>query len=111
MKREEHKSIIQELLGCATPDKQARASELLTQLTDDYEQTLTGSETLTSENSTLKENNEKLRQVNADLFLKVGNTTNTNQGGTGKENKSKGQEGKETELTFDKLFNEKGELI
>jgi hypothetical protein len=111
LKREEHKAIIQELLGCATPDKQARASELLTQLSDDYEQTTTASETLTNEHSTLKENYEKLRQVNADLFLKVGNTTNTNQGGTGKENESKGQEGSESELTFDKLFNEKGELI
>lgn len=106
MTRDEHKAIITEMMGCSTPEKQARVSELLTQLSDDYEKTLTESETLTASNKTLTENNEKLRQVNADLFLKVG----TPQKET--ENKEKEREGqtKEKELSFDNLFNEKGEL-
>lgn len=109
MTREEHKQIIQKMLGMVTPENQANASELLTQLSDDYEQTLTASETLTANNATLTANNEKLRQVNADLFLKVGTTNkethnNNNQA-------SNGQEQPETEMKFESLFNEKGELL
>lgn len=108
MTRDEHKKIVNQLLGMATPENQATASELLTQLTDDYEQTLTNNETLTANNATLTANNEQLRSVNADLFLKVGVTNKQihKQDEPGKEDKPD-----ETKLTFDALFNEKGELI
>ena len=106
MTRDEHKQIIQKMLGMVTPENQANASELLTQLSDDYEQTLTASETLTANNATLTANNEKLRQVNADLFLKVG-TTNKE---THNQN-ANNQQQEENKLTFDGLFNEKGELL
>lgn len=106
MTRDEHKAIITEMMGCSTPEKQARVSELLTQLSDDYEKTLTESETLTATNKTLTDNNEKLRQVNADLFLKVG----TPRQETENKDKPKEDKPKESELTFDGLFNEKGEL-
>ena len=109
MTRDEHKAIVNQLLTMATPENQAAASDLLTQLTDDYEQTLTSNETLTASNETLTSNNETLRQVNAKLFLRVGETeknmnnhsTNTEQGNGGNENK----------MTFEALFNEKGELL
>lgn len=108
MTRDEHKKIVNQLLGMATPENQATASELLTQLTDDYEQTLTSNETLTASNATLTANNEKLRSVNADLFLKVGTTQKQIHKDT---TPGKDEQPDETELTFDALFNEKGELI
>lgn len=105
MTREEHKKAIEKLLGMVSADHQADASELLTTLSEDYETTLTNSETVTNENTNLKANVEKLRKVNTDLFLKVGTPT-------------KGKPTEETEnksdipdIGFDKLFNEKGELI
>lgn len=105
MTREEHKKAIEKLLGMVSADHQADASELLTTLSEDYETTLTTSETVASENANLKTNVEKLRKVNTDLFLKVGTPT-----------KPKAEETEKTDadipdLTFDKLFNEKGELI
>lgn len=109
MTREEHKEIIQKMLGMVTPENQATASELLTQLSDDYETTLTNSETLTTTNATLTENNEKLRKVNADLFLKVGTTTKEQNNNNMNNPNNQGQE--DNELTFDGLFNEKGELL
>lgn len=109
MTRDEHKQIIQKMLGLVTPENQANASELLTQLSDDYEQTLTASETLTKNNETLTANNEKLRQVNADLFLKVG-TTNKENNNENKEGQNDNEQ-EEINLTFDGLFNEKGELL
>lgn len=108
MTRDEHKQIIQKMLGFVTPENQANASELLTQLSDDYEQTLTASETLTKNNETLTANNEKLRQVNADLFLKVGTTNKETH--SQEQNNGNGQD-EENKLTFEALFNEKGELM
>ncbi len=113
MTREEHKAIIQQMLGFVSPDNQANATQLLTQLSDDYEETLTANETLTTTNTELTTKNERLREVNAELFLKVGTTKKE-----GKENPPQGQDNggdgsgsEEPELTFDKLFNEKGELL
>ena len=107
MTRDEHKNIVNQLLAMATPEQQAAASDLLTQLTDDYEQTLTNSEQLTANNETLTANNETLRQVNAKLFLKVGETDkHMNTKPT-----TKPGDGNEDQLTFEALFNEKGELL
>lgn len=107
MTREEHKNIVNQMLALVTAENQATASELLTQLTDDYEQTLTNNETLTTTNATLTANNEKLRSVNAELFLKVGTTKKE----TNNEKENNDKE-KETDLpTIESLFNEKGELI
>ena len=109
MKRTEHKSIIDEILKMSTPDNQARTSELLTQLSEDYEQTLTASDKLTTENATLTEKNEKLRAVNADLFLKVGTPKKEENGGNNNNNNE--QEGNDKEMSFESLFNEKGDLL
>ena len=106
MTRDEHKQIVNQMLGLVSAENQATASELLTKLTDDYEETLTSNETLTSTNATLTANNEKLRSVNADLFLKVGVTKKEN-----KEGKKEQEETEDKKLSFDELFNEKGELI
>lgn len=107
MNREEHKQRMNELLGLATPENQARMSEILAGLSEDYEQVLTESETATNRVSELAANNEMLRDVNAKLFLKVGATDKQT---LHTETKSEENQG-ENEITFDNLFNEKGELI
>ena len=108
MTRNEHKEIVTKMLGMVTPENQATASELLTQLTDDYEKTLTTSETLTADNEKLKADFENMRAVNAKLFLRVGETDkllhNDNQDNANNEDD-------ENKLTYEALFNEKGELI
>ena len=107
MKRDEHKAIIQNLLGMVAPEHQAAASEALTNLSEDYEQVLTESETATANVATLTANNETLREVNAKLFLKVGQTEKENH----KDDKPEQKPETENKLTYEALFNEKGELI
>ena len=107
MKREEHKSKLNDLLKLVTPENQASASEILTGLSEDYEQVLTESETAANRVSELTANNETLRAVNAKLFLKVGATDKETPHTETTDNKIES----ENKITFDNLFNEKGELI
>lgn len=109
MTRDEHKNIVNQLLTMASPEQQAAASDLLTQLTDDYEKTLTDFESATANVTQLTANNETLRQVNAKLFLKVGETDKNMNNHQNTQNNDK--DGNENQLTFEALFNEKGELI
>mgnify|MGYP003298400202 CR=1 FL=1 len=104
MTRDEHKGIVNELLTMVNPDNQANASDLLTQLTDDYEQTLAGLEQANANVTTLTANNETLREVNARLFLRVGEPS-----GGGKITEPEPPKD-DPKLTFEDLFNEKGEL-
>lgn len=109
MDRNEVKKHLNDLLGFTSPDNQAKASEILTQLSEEYERVLSESETSASKVTELTANNETLRAVNAKLFLKVGAT---------EKEIDKGKAPEETEtndpldgLTFEKLFNDKGELL
>lgn len=106
MTRDDHKNIVNQLLAMATPENQASASDLLTQLTDDYEKTLTDFENATANVTQLTQNNETLRQVNAKLFLKVGETDKGNDPGKGNDNGGDDM----PQINFEDLFNEKGEL-
>lgn len=107
MKRDEHKNLINEMLGLVSADHQARASEILTSLSEDYETVLTESEGNATRVSELTANNETLRAVNAKLFLKVGEVPNTppNNPTPPTEDPDK------PTITFESLFNDKGELI
>lgn len=113
--RDEHKTALNNLLGMIAPDRQGEASAILTDLSDNYEQTVTESENNASRVSELTKNNETLRKVNADLFLKVGQTHNEtrNNPPTPTQNQTvpSGGEPPKPEMTFDKLFNEKGDLM
>lgn len=106
MTREEHKAAVNRLLGMVASEHQATASELLTNLSDDYEQTLTAHEQAQNSVRTLTENNESLRAVNTKLFLRVGDTEKA----LHKEDKTPDKP-KDEIPSFDTLFNEKGELI
>lgn len=111
MTRDEHKNIVNQLLTMVTPETQANASSLLTQLTEDYEKTLTEFETATDNVSRLTANNETLRSVNAELFLKVGTSSKDTNKDNNPMDKGNEGEGDEETLTFEALFNEKGDLI
>lgn len=108
MKREDHKTKLNELLKLVTPENQASATEILTGLSEDYEQVLTESETAASRVSELTANNETLRAVNAKLFLKVGATDKET---PHPETEQQTPVESENKITFDNLFNEKGELL
>lgn len=108
MTRDEHKEIIQKLMTMVNADNQASASELLTNLSNDYEETLTSLETSKSDVEKLTSNNETLRDVNAKLFLKVG-STDIKKNEENKENENNQNDDKVQ--SFDDLFNDKGELI
>lgn len=111
MKREDHKKLLNELLGFLPSDNQARGSEILTSLTNDYEQVLNTSEGFETANKELKDRVEHLRSVNYDLFEQLG-TQKKEQNEDDKKDVNDGKKDKgENTLTFDKLFNDKGELI
>ena len=106
MTRDEHKKLINQMLSMVAPENQANASEILTQITEDYEQTLTDFETATENVKELTANNENLRAVNSKLFLKVGETI--------KNDETMNNDVEDEPIpppSFDTLFNEKGELI
>ena len=103
--REQIKSKFNAVLAMATPEKQANASELLTELSDEFESVLTASEESATKITELTSNNETLRAVNAKLFLRVGETDKEAQ----KDDTPKEEE--TPSIKFEDLFNEKGELI
>lgn len=106
MTREELKQRATELLGFATADNHARISEILTEITESFDTITTTSEQNENRVKELTENNEKLREVNANLFLKVGTQT------PAKTPEETPEETDEAEIiSFDSLFNEKGDLI
>lgn len=106
MTRDEHKQKIAKLMGLVSPDNQATMSEILTELSEDYEQVLTASEGHSARVQELTANNETLRAVNAKLFLKVGEVP--------KDPPQPSEPTTDPEpptITFESLFNDKGELI
>lgn len=104
MTREEHKAAVENIMRMIASEHQAAASEILSGLTTDYEQTLTQQETAQSNVQRLTSDNEALRNANMQLFLKVGNTNPAKPTPTTPEVKE------EEPLPFADLFDEKGEL-
>lgn len=105
MKREEMQALTHELMGFATPENQARFSEILTTIMDDHEDTNSHVTEMEQSISALTERNERLREVNTELFLKSGKQPPQT------ETTPPTDQGQKSELTYEKLFNEKGELI
>lgn len=99
---EEHTKLIQDIRLNLTDE--AKVTEALTKLSEDYGATLKTVETEKTTAATLTKTNEDLRKCNMELFLKVGsptpaNTTKPGQTDTGEQKKS-----------FESLFDEKGKL-
>lgn len=108
MTRDEHKQAIQQLIGMVAAEHQAQASQILTNLSNDYEETLTNGETASSNAAKLTQDNEALRAANMKLFLQVGSVPKNDPENN---NNNEGNEDEEKPLPFTDLFNEKGELI
>ena len=70
MTREEHTKLIREIRNSLGDE--GKVTDLLTQLSDDYEATLTTMEYVQSDVEAIKKANESLRDTNMRLFLKVG---------------------------------------
>jgi regulator of replication initiation timing len=99
MKPEEFTAKVQEVLQNLTD--QAKVSTILAELTEDYNSVAVETTTAKTTAEKLTADNEKLRQANMNLFLKVG------------ENKKPDDTNKKPEDTtpkFEDLFDEKGNL-
>lgn len=88
-------------------DDTAKVTELLESVSLDYSEMTKENTTLTTNNEKLIKDNDNLRNVNMDLFLKVGNQRAESQL---QENQSQENQPKENKLSFDNLFDEYGNL-
>ena len=105
MKLEEFTTLTGELVKLVTPENQARTTEILTALTEDFTRAQGEAEQSASRIAELTANNETLRDVNAKLFLKVG-TPDPNP-----KPDHKPEPGTVIpEMSYNDLFNEKGEI-
>lgn len=107
MTREELQQKMSELLGMATPENQARASELITDISDSFATLSTENNGRAEEITRLTNNNEELRRVNTKLLLKTGVIPND----PPSESNTPPSDSEEPKITFDSLFNDKGVLI
>lgn len=98
MERQEVLDLIKEI-GTIEDDVERRGK--LAELTDEVSKGYESIETLTAENETLIKDNERIRQQNMDLYLRVGEP---------KKEEGKGSEGFEDreKRKFEDLFDEKG---
>lgn len=98
MKPEEFNAKTKEILSNLTD--QAKVSTILSELIEDYNTITAETETARTTAEKLTADNEKLRQANMNLFLKVGETK--------KEEEIKQDE--DNKPTFEDLFDENGNL-
>lgn len=82
-------------------DSDGSITQILADLSDDYGSILADIDNTNLQNEKLKKDNENLRDTNMRLFLKIENPNETTTEEPEEENKK---------LTFENLFNEKGEL-
>lgn len=107
MNRSEFKGLVTELMGMVANEHQARASEILTNLNDGFEATVTASEQAATNVQNLTADNENLRKANMKLFLRVGETEKE----THKDEDKSDHSEEVKPVPFETLFNEKGELV
>ena len=101
MNREE---MLQHIQSIGTNENEAERREMLATLQEEVGNLFTNNETLTNQNTQLTTDNETLRSANMKLFLRVG--AEKGEGGRDKP----GEDKPDKKLSFNELFNEKGEL-
>lgn len=104
MTREDHKTTIEAIMALVGAENQARASELLTSISDGFEEVVTSLESAQGEVTKLTERNETLREVNTKLFLRTGEVPK------GNPNKDEHKEDQPPKMEFTDLFDDKGGL-
>lgn len=109
---EEHKNIITEI--ATNLNDQAKVTTLLADLSKDYSEISSKLDTANTSVADLTKTNEELRAANMKLFTQIGSSEqpNTLLDEPNKDNPtSNGEDTNENkELTYENLFNEKGEL-
>lgn len=109
MTREELQAAFTEMLTMAAPEHQARASELLANVQNSYQETLAEQEAASNRAAELTTANEQLRSANMQLFLQVGKVPKDTEAPPGPKQTTEPEPEPQTP-SFDDLFNEKGEL-
>lgn len=71
---EDNEKILQDILEGANLNDVAKVTENLQKLRDNFSKDFTDFSTISNKNEELNLSNEKLRQCNMDLFLKIPNT-------------------------------------
>jgi phage gp46-like protein len=99
MKPEDFKAKTAEILSNLSD--QAKVSTILAELTEDYDKEAVEKATVKSTAEKLTVDNEKLRQANMSLFLKVGEQ---------KTNTEEKKQNEDTTPKFENLFDENGNL-
>jgi regulator of replication initiation timing len=105
--QEQANQMINDILG--NLNDQGKVSEILQDFRTDYTGTLTEHANLSTSVEELTRNNESLKNVNNKIMLQLGDVSSI----VGKEKEQKEEQEKEeqeNELTYENLFNEKGEL-
>lgn len=100
---EEHEQILTNIMQNA--GDQGALSEYLQSLREDYSETTSTLTTLNTDKQDLLSKNEKLREVNSNLFLKVGNVKDLF------EPKKDPEPEPEPELKYEDLVSPEGELL
>lgn len=103
MKKEEHKSKLEEVLN--NLQDQGKVTEILAEITNDYEDITTKLDTFASTNEKLTQDAESLRAANMKLFLQIGSTPKPEDIKPEPE-----PDAPKEKKTFENLFDEKGGL-
>lgn len=99
----EKQDLLNRITAIGSCDNDAERREMLTQLSEEASKDYDTLATLTEQNNNLLNDNEALRSANMKLFLRVGENRNDNRNDNHEQESNK-------ELTYENLFNEKGEL-
>lgn len=105
MTLDEHTNLIRDIR--TNLNDEGKVSELLAQISDGFSTALSERSQMEEQLNNIKTANESLRDANMKLFLRVGKSVAEDD-----ESKEKKKDSEnENKLSFEKLFNEKGELI
>lgn len=101
----EKQEVLNRITAIGSCDDEVQRRELLSQLSEEVAKDYDNLATLTETNATLTSDNEALRSANYKLFCRVGESKDDNHS-----TENHNENTTET-LTYEGLFNEKGELI
>lgn len=92
--------LLQNLTTIGTTEDEVERRSLITSISGEVSGLYDTNETLTASNAKFEADNKKLKEYNMELFLRVG----------GQKKEKEIPEEKGEKLTYENLFNEKGEL-
>lgn len=106
MKREKLKEYTKQIIDNLSDI--SKVTEILDEISTENDLSETEFESVSAKHDQLAEDNEKLREVNMKFFLKLGEKADVS---TSKKQEEDDEGNAGDDLSFDNLFDEKGELI